>query len=63
MLHVFVPLHVVLHPKGGLDPEIFQAASTIWVQPSLRGNISYVLLPFCVPEALQMEARGLGEPF
>ena len=73
---VCVPLRVVLHPRRGLEPEVFRAASAIWgQQPSLGGGggghhhvpCSLVLLTENskgpVPEALRMEARGLGERF
>ena len=36
---VCVPLRVVLHPRRGLEPEVFRAASAIWgQQPSLGGG-------------------------
>lgn len=70
MLRVFVPLRVALHPKGGLDPEVFRVASDIWGQPSLGGKHAPCALALLtenskvpVPEALRMEARGLGELF
>ena len=49
---VCVPLRVVLHPRRGLEPEVFRAASAIWgQQPSLGGGgggttTSHVLLSF-----------------
>ena len=46
LLYRRVLCYVVLHQKGGLDPEVFRVASIIWGQPSLGGNISHVLLSF-----------------
>ena len=68
---VCVALRVVLHPRGGLEPEVFRAASAI-KQPSLGGGGTNVPCSLAlltenskgpVPEALRMEARGLGECF